>query len=112
MGGTHMCEPKKKKFFFVCLSEGRRGGDAGLPASTLASPDVPSIGAGRKNFKVFPFPKEAKDFVIFFAFSPWPACRAPFAAGTIARLDVPSIGAGRKNFKVFPFPKEGKDFVT
>ena len=47
---------EKKKFFFVCLREGRRGCDAGLPASTLASPDVPSIGAGRKNFKVFSFP--------------------------------------------------------
>ena len=29
---------------------------ARLPASTLTISDVPSIGAGRKNFKVFPFP--------------------------------------------------------
>ena len=56
-GYAHVrAEKKKKKFFFVCLREGRPGCDAGLPASTLASPDVPSIGAGRKNFKVFPFP--------------------------------------------------------
>ena len=32
------------------------GCDARLPADALASPDVPSIGADRKNFKVFPFP--------------------------------------------------------
>ena len=39
---------------------------APFAAGTVARLDVPSIGAGRKNFKVFPFPKEGKDFVIFF----------------------------------------------
>ena len=66
---------------------------APFAAGTVARLDVPSIGAGRKNFKVFPFPKEGKDFVIFLTFSPWPACCAPFATGTVARLDTPSIGA-------------------
>ena len=52
--GVHTCaSPKKSQVFFLCLRERWPGCDARLPAGTLASPDVPSIGAGRKNFKVF-----------------------------------------------------------
>ena len=51
--GVHTCaSPKKSQVFFLCLRERWPGCDARLPAGTLASPDVPSIGAGRKSFFV------------------------------------------------------------
>ena len=52
-GYTHVRAQKSLKFFLLCLRERWPGCDARLTAGTLASPDVPSIGAGRKNFKVF-----------------------------------------------------------